>query len=85
MAAVEDHVARTQLREHARRLDRQDNRLDEVDDQVADLRVDFAKLLGIGLFAALVLTIAANALIVHYLTPSGAQPPTVAVTSDTPH
>lgn len=82
MAAVADQVARSQIRDHSRRLDRHDTRLDDVGEELADLRVDFAKLLGVGLFAALILTVAANALIVHFLTPTGPPRPAVATSTE---
>jgi hypothetical protein len=77
MTAFADEVARAQIRDHTRRLNRHDDALDEVDHRITDVRVDVAKLLALGLVIASILSTTATALIVHYLTPARPAPPAV--------
>lgn len=72
MAAVQDLVARSQLRDHARRLDRHDKRFDAVDDHLTRLRIEMAKLIAYALVVVSLFSTAGTALIVHYLTPTHA-------------
>jgi hypothetical protein len=71
--AFVDEIARTKLGEHERRLDDHETKLDKVLDKVSLIT-------GIAMALTVLLTVVANALVVHYLTPTGpTAPPAAAI------